>query len=134
MLRFLFPTLLIAALIATACGVTISAPTPGPDMTDQITVPAPSSGAARLTISFGAGKLSLSPGAGGLVEGTAVYNLKDLKPEIITTGNSVEIRQGSFKSFTYPGNLKNEWNLRLGSTPMDLTIKAGAYDAEYEFD
>lgn len=29
--------------------------------------------------------------------------------------------------------MKNEWDLRLGSVPMALTVQGGAYSAEYEF-
>ncbi len=126
---------LILALSTLACGFSFSipqAPTPGPDVTDNISVPAPQSGATRLTIAFGAGDLKLSPGAHDLVDGTATYNVPDLKPVISTQGNDVEIKQGELKNFAYPNQMHNKWDLQLGSTPMDLTINAGAYNGTYE--
>ena len=126
---------LVLALATLACGFSIpipSAPTPGPDITDNITVPTPTSGEGQLTFSFGAGELTLSPGAQDLVDGTAVYNVPELKPEVVTQGSSIEVKQGDLKVLPYPKDLKNQWDLKLGSTPMDLTINAGAYKGTYE--
>jgi hypothetical protein len=85
-----------------------------------------------LTLSFGAGKLTLSPGAENLVDGTAIYNVKELKPEIRKSGSSVEIKQGDFKSLPPFKDMKNEWDLRVSDTPLDLTIQAGAYEGNLE--
>lgn len=131
--------ILVLALIplaSTACGFTINLPEqaqPGPDVKESITVPDPNSDSTRLAISFGAGMLNLSPGATNLVDGTVVYNFTELKPGVVTDGNSIEIKQGDFKSLPPVNKLKNNWDLRLGKSPMDLTIRAGAYDANYEF-
>ena len=130
---------LILALASMACGFTIDIPkraTPGPEITDEITVAGPGSGETRLSIAFGAGQLKLSPGEGDdLVSGTATYNIKDFKPEITEKDGDVRIRQGNYELKGIPSfdKVKNEWDLRLGNTPMDLTIEAGAYEAEYEF-
>ena len=135
MYRKLIPAILVLALATMACGFSFSipkAPTPGPDVTDQISVAASTSGQTRLTFSFGAGELALSPGAKNLVEGTATYNIPDLKPEVVTTGNDIEVKQGNIKSVLYPSQLKNKWDLKLGNTPMDLTINAGAYNGTYD--
>lgn len=132
----MFSIVLILALAILACGFSVSlpkAPTPGPDVTDNITVPAPDSGVALLNILFGAGELNLNPGAENLVEGTATYNVPDLKPEIITDSNGIEIKQGSLKDIPYPTNIKNNWDFKLGNAPMDLTVNAGAYTGTYEF-
>ena len=69
----LFLTVLTLATMACGFSVNIpSAPTPGPMVTDQITVAIPSQDEMRLNISFGAGELKLSPGADdALVDGTA---------------------------------------------------------------
>lgn len=136
MVRKIIPAILVLALASLACGFSFSipkAPTPGPDVTDQITVAAPTSGQTRLAFTFGAGELNLSSGAKNLVEGTATYNIPDLKPKIVTTGNDIEVTQGNLKSIPYPDQLKNTWNLKLGNTPLDLTINAGAYTGKYEF-
>lgn len=130
---------LILALASMACGFTVDIPrraTPGPEVTEEITVAVPDGDETRLTISFGAGKLKLSPGADDqLVSGTATYNIEDLKPVITEERGDVRIRQGDFEFKEIPSfdGLENDWDLRLGNTPMDLAIEAGAYDATYEF-
>ncbi len=127
--------ILVLALASLACGFSIDLPErpkAGPEVEESITVADPESDETRLTISFGAGTLTLSPGAKNLVEGTAIYNVEDLKPEINKNGSSIEIKQGDFKALPPLDNIKNEWDLKLGSMPMDLTIKAGAYDGKLE--
>ena len=130
---------LALALAMMACGFNIDlpeVPTPGPEVTDEITIAAPTSGEAWLRLDFGAGKLKLSPGAPtGLVEGTAIYNIPDLKPEVTIEDGNVRIRQGSYSFNSVPDltDIKNTWELKLGASPMDLTIAAGAYEADYEF-
>lgn len=123
------------ALAAMACLSSIrlpQVPTLAPDQTDQVLVPAPAATPIRLSISFGAGKLKLAPGASGLLEGTATYNVADLKPQVTTQAGNVEVKQGDLLSLPYPGDVKNEWEFKLGSAPMDLTVKAGAYDGTFE--
>jgi hypothetical protein len=127
--------ILVLALASLACGFSIDLPerqSAGPDIEESITVADPGSDDTRLTISFGAGKLTLSPGAENLVDGTAIYNVEDLKPSIQKDGSSIEISQGDFKSLPLLNDMKNEWDLKLGGTPLDLTIQAGAYDGTLE--
>jgi len=127
-------TLLAAAGVACSFSIPLpQVPTPGAQQTDQVAVPYPASGQTSLTISFGAGELDLAPGAKQLVEGTATYNIPDLKPEVLTQGGSVELRQGDLKSLTYPNGIINHWDLKLGSQPMDLAVNGGAYSGTYEF-
>jgi len=127
--------ILALALVSMACGFSFDLPDrpkAGPEVEEAITVADPESDETRLTISFGAGKLTLSPGAQALVEGTAVYNVEDLKPEIRKSGSDIEIRQGDFHDLPPLDDMKNEWDLKLGNAPMDLTVEAGAYDGELE--
>ncbi len=127
--------ILMLTAVSLACSVSIplpQVPTPGPAQTDQLSVAYPTGGETSLTISFGAGELDLAPGAQGLVSGTATYNMADLKPEVLTQGSSIEIRQGSLKSLTYPNDLINHWDLKLGAKPMDLSINGGAFTGTYE--
>lgn len=128
--------ILALALASMACGFSVDLPKqsqPGPEIKESITVAGNGSEEMRLTVSFGAGALKLSPGAGGqLVSGTAVYNFNELKPVIINNGNSVEIKQNNLKNIINPNDLVNEWDLRLGSSPIDLTINAGAYNGLFE--
>jgi len=135
-MKYLLAFLTILALATMACGFTINipqVPTPGPDITDEITVAVPDTDEARLKISFGAGELTLSPGAEDyLVDGTATYNVPNFKPEIEEGNSYVEIKQGQVKTLNVT-DFRNEWDLKLGETPMDLEINAGAYKGRYEF-
>jgi hypothetical protein len=130
--------ILALALAASACGININLPeakVPGPEVTDEISVPAPDAKLTHLTLEFGAGELFLSPGAeGGLVSGTATYNVPDFKPEVKTDGGDVVLRQGDYRVSGIPNfdGLKNEWDLRLGAQPMALEIKAGAYKGAFD--
>jgi hypothetical protein len=125
----------ILTIVGLACGVDITLPkiaTAGPEIVEHISVPAPETTPARLTVSFGAGDLKLAPGADDLVDGTATYNVPDLKPEISTEGAAVEIKQGDLLKLIEPGGIENKWDFKLGSTPMELNINAGAYEGEFE--
>jgi N-terminal domain of toast_rack, DUF2154 len=129
--------ILVLALASMACGFSIDLPErpkAGPDVEESLTVAELKSDETRLTLSFGAGKLTLSPDPQGenLVEGTALYNVEDLKPKIQKNGNNIEIRQGDFKSLPLFEDMKNEWDLKLSDTPLDLTVEAGAYEGNLE--
>lgn len=141
MLKKLLPAILALSLAVMACGININVPnvriTTGPTVIDQINVPLPASGAdpVNLSLAFGAGKLFLKPGSGALVSGTATYNVADFKPAVTEDGSTVRVEQGNWKVNGIPSltNIKNEWDLALGNTPMALSIEAGAYKAEYQF-
>ncbi len=123
------------ALASIACGFSIDLPErqkAGPEVKESITVADPKSDETRLSLSFSAGKLTLSPGAKNLVDGTAVYNVEDFKPKIQKNDNSIEIKQGDFKSLPPFDEIKNEWDLKLSNTPLDLTVQAGAYEGNLE--
>jgi hypothetical protein len=131
----IIPAILALSLASMACGFTINMPDRpqvGPDVKESITVQDPGSKMTRLSISFGAGKLKLSPGAKNLVDGTVVYNVEDLKPVVIESGSNIEIKQGNLNSLPPVRDIKNEWDLQLGKTPMDLAIAAGAYEGTIE--
>lgn len=127
--------ILVLALASMACGFSFDLPSraeTGPDVEESITVADPKSDETRLTLAFGAGELILSPGAKGLVEGTVLYNVKELKPEVVKDGGNIEIKQGNFDRVPPFDGTKNKWDLQLGKMPMDLTIEAGAYSGKYE--
>ncbi|MCX6065351.1 MAG: toast rack family protein [Chloroflexi bacterium] len=128
---------LVLALATLACGFQTNfqtTKTPSPDIVDEISVDAPL-GAVSLELKFGAGKMSLAPGAKKLVEGTVTYNIADFKPEIKTDGTDVSMSQGNYKMTGFPrfDGITNEWDLKLGSAPMDLTINSGAYEGNFDF-
>lgn len=138
MSKRIFVALLVLALATLACGFNVSVPavpTPGPDVTDQISIDAPQAETAELRLDFGAGKLNLAPGASDkLVSGSATYNIPTFKPVINQDGANVVIKQGDdqFDGFPDMKDTKNEWNLKLGDMPMDLTINAGAYEGKLD--
>ncbi len=128
---------IVLALTSLACGFTINlpkVPTPGPEVTDKISVPVPDSEDVSLRLSFGAGDLTLAPGAKKLVEGTAIYNYSEFEPQVKVDEGNVRIRVGDeeFNSFPAFKDLKNEWDFKLGDTPMNLTVESGAYNGEFE--
>lgn len=125
----------VLALASLACGVTVDLPNQaevGAEVTEAITVAEPDAEETRLSLEFGAGDLTLSGGAKELVEGTALYNVEDLQPEVIERDGEIEIKQGDFQNLPPFNGLKNEWDLKLGNTPLDLEISAGAYDGVLE--
>ena len=127
--------ILVLALAGMACSFDVDLPEraePGPNVEESITVAGLNVDETRLTISFGAGSLMLSPGANDLVDGAAVYNYSELKPEVIKNNGSVTIKQGEFKNLVNPNDIHNEWDLQLGEMPIDLHINAGAYEGTYE--
>ena len=135
MYRKLIPFIAIIALTTLACGITIpEPPTPSPEKTEDINVKYPDAEEINLNLKFGAGKLTLNPGASVLVEGTATYNYIELKPEVNIEDGDVEVRvgDGDLNVFTGLNNIKNEWDLKLGDKPMNLSIDSGAYDGTLE--
>jgi hypothetical protein len=134
--KILFLTVILA-LTLSACSVRINTQkeTPGPDIVDEVSIQNPDAETAFLTLEFGAGRLSLAPGAGArLLSGTATYNIADLKPVITEDGEVLKIHQGEYKMNSWPNldGTKNEWDFRLGEMPLDLTVKAGAYEGVFD--
>jgi hypothetical protein len=134
--KIILPILMLA-LVSMACGFSYNLPArsqTGPEVEEAITVADPHSDDTRLTISFGAGKLTLSPDSKSknLVDGTAIYNVEDFKPQVQKNGHDIEIRQGDFKRLPIFEDMKNEWDLTLSDTPLDLVVKAGAYEGDLE--
>lgn len=134
-MKYIFTFLSILVLASMACGFTVNLPdisTPGPTVTDQISVASPGSDETRLTIQFGAGELKLSPGAeDALVEGTATYNVPNFKPIVIEKEDEIVIKQDDFTTVNV-SDLKNEWDLKLGDAPMKLEVNAGAYQGRFD--
>lgn len=136
----LFLPLLLLALLSMACGITINLPvdevTAGPTIEEQIVIPEPDSQDVDLKLNFGAGKLELEGGAvNALVEGTATYNVDGFKPKVTVEDNEVTLETGNLEIEGIPnfgGDIKNIWDLKLSSMPMNLSLSAGAYEAEID--
>ncbi len=118
-------------LASLACSTTINIPTlqTGPTQTVTINEPPPSGGAvANVTIKMGAGTMTLSGGASGLAQGTIQYNVADWKPAITRNGDTLTLEQNQQNVSGIPTqNVVNDWNIKLGGTPMNLNLQAGAY-------
>ena len=140
--RRFFAVILALALVTMACSINLDLPLrdvkTGPTQTDEIIVPdlSTTGAVADVRLGFAAGKLTLSPGAeSSLVSGTAKYNVDDLKPDVRVTGDQIRIDTGDLNLKGIPdfgNNLVNEWDLKLGSAPMRLTVDAGAYEGNLD--
>ncbi len=125
----------LLAIISLACSVTIPAARmqTGETQTLSVNEPAPgpqSSASTAVSISMGAGNLQIAGGATGLIEGSIKYNVAEWKPTVNNQNGVVSITQGTnFSNQLPPQNVVNDWQLKLGQTPIDLTINAGAYDS-----
>lgn len=123
---------IILALASLACTINVNVPDvnfrAGPTQTFEVSETPPDS-PAQLVIGMGAGKLSISGGSDKFVSGTIRYNVDSFKPDIHRSGNELRIEQdeSSFPSAIGEDRI-NDWNLKLGSTPVELTINAGAYE------
>lgn len=132
----------ILVLASMACSFSVNLPVSevktGPTQVENVNVPnlSGSDAVADVTLQFGAGELLLNSGAqNALISGTATYNVADLKPTVTTNGNSVRIETGNLKIQGIPNfnkKYKNEWNLKFGDAPMNLTINSGAYQGRME--
>jgi hypothetical protein len=105
--------------------------------TSEIEVPAPESDeVSKVILEFGVGSLNLSPGATeSLVSGTASYNVDEFEPEVTVNGTRVSISQQVDDTNLIPifgDELENKWDLKLGSSPMELDITAGGYQGDFE--
>lgn len=133
---------ILLGLSTLACGINLTMPedaiTIGEMRTEQIFVSAPGSGeTTSVLVEFGAGNLQIQPGASnGLVEGTASYNVDGLEPMVTSGGGEVSIKQEpyEFKLGGLPNvrDVENRWELFFGETPINLEIRAGAFDGQLE--
>lgn len=108
----------------------------GSTTSEDIHIPIPdSSDTINLEIIFGPGELIIEPGAtDGLLEGAATYNTEQLKPITITNGNDIRLEPETgigLTGFTRQ-DIKNRWDLKLASIPMELTIDAGIGEGKIE--
>ena len=133
MRRYLTLVIGVLAAAALACSLDLNIPRlkTGPTETVTINESLPPEGTVMdVAVKMGAGKLNLSGGATGLAEGTINYNVAEWKPTITSTTEALTIEQGSSKdNIGIPkGEVVNDWNLKLGDTPINLTLNAGAYE------
>lgn len=103
----------------------------GPTETVTLNEPLPTNvDEVDLELSMGAGKLDLSGGGEGVIQGEIRYNVAEWKPEIENTGSRVTLTQGKDEQISGlpDDDVVNEWTLRLGDIPYNLTLNVGAYE------
>jgi hypothetical protein len=87
----------------------------------------------QVIIEMGAGRLNITNGATNLIDGTVEFNVEDWKPEITHSSNTITLSQNNSSNVGIPdGNIQNDWNLKFGENPIDLTISAGAYEGNID--
>ena len=133
MKQYLLIALIMLVATGLACSLNLDLPRieTGPTETFTIAESLPAEDTtSNVTVNMGAGHLNLTGGATGLAEGTIQYNVAEWKPTVSRAGNDLTIRQGLRDGIEgIPGDdVVNDWSLKLGDAPLNLTIKAGAYD------
>lgn len=139
----LIAMIIILGLASLACGITLTMPNDAIEIgdlrTDEIYVPAPSRDeTTSVLVEFGAGELVMQPGtADGLIVGTATYNVDGIEPKVTSGGGEVSIKQDPYK-FKLGGlpnvkDVENNWDLFVSDAPINLEIRAGAFDGQLEF-
>ncbi|MCB2178658.1 hypothetical protein KQH61_04505 [bacterium] len=139
----LITVLVVLAITSLACGITLTLPDDAIEIgdlrTDAIYVKQTStSGAVDINLEFGAGKLILKPGNDPevLIDGSATYNVDGLDPQTTIGGDEVTIKQDpyEFKLGGLPNvnEVENTWELGFGTQPINLDIRAGAFDGEFD--
>jgi hypothetical protein len=133
---------LVLVLATLACTINVDLPgdkvSIGPTETKAIHVPSldDADAIASVELNFGAGELFLKPGAvDAIIDGTATYNVKMFEPEVDIVGDNAKVSQGNLEIDGIPDlgrDVINKWELNLGDTPMNLVVKAGAFQGEYE--
>jgi hypothetical protein len=124
----------IAVLVITslACQLSLDLPVTRPGDTQTVTLNenVDTDDTARVMIGMGGGTLNISGGGQSLVDGTIAYNLAEWEPIVERSSSAVRIQQ-EIRTIPIPQtgqSMLNQWDLRLGSTPMELEINAGAHD------
>lgn len=134
--KLIFFGCLMAVLLTGGCGINSNfsaIQTPSPEKTESILIE-DTGKLSALTINFGGGEMKLAGGSSHLVNGTAIYNFPDLKPVVEQKDGRVELKQGNIQFKNIPANngMVNKWNLQIGSTPLALSINAGAYKGIFD--
>jgi len=134
----LFPILILVLFIAVlpACApglIQVPATDTGSTRTFTLDKPLPATDAVQgVNLSMAVGELHLAGGAQSLLEGEVRYNLAEWKPVIKSREHSLTVSQGeqAYTVRSFPrGEVVNVWNVKLGTVPMNLRLRAAACDA-----
>lgn len=84
-------------------------------------------------IEMGAGKLDIRRGGTKTVEGSVLYNVDAWVPVIENDAYGITLSQTNTSTIGLPdGQIINDWDLKLGSAPIDLSIASGAYEGSLD--
>jgi serine/threonine protein kinase len=117
----------------------------GESMTEDVIIPIPEDdeGPFRVEIEVAADEFRLtSTNKDVLIEGTASYNVTMLKPDIVINGRNIRLGHvGSTSDLFillvydfFSTDVQNSWDLRLGATPMALSLNTGTAEAFIELE
>lgn len=131
--------LLILGLIVLtlmACSFTVNVPSVDTSISNTLEINEPALSGVdsnQVIIEMGAGTLRITSGAPVLVNGTVEYNVADWKPEITRSSSRITLSQNNSSNVGIPdGDIQNNWNLKFGDAPIDLTLNAGAYEGNID--
>ncbi len=116
------------SLILVGCG-----PKVGATQTVVLEEPLASAAVTDVELIMGAGTLKVAPGAIGLISGTIRCNVEDWLPEIKRNDTRLVIGQKSRDAVSDAvSSTVNNWDVKLGRSPMRLTVVAGAYEGSLD--
>ena len=129
-----FIALILIPVVLVACTFTVNTPalTTGETQIFDVNEPLPDGDEVpTVVIEMGAGKLDLNGGSDQMIEGSITYNLATWAPVVTREGNTGTISQKTTSTISIPeGQIKNQWDLQLGSTPIALRLATGAYEGQ----
>ncbi len=127
-------TLILVLGLLMSCTFSVNVPKVRTGVTQTLEINEKVTGSpVMMKIEMGAGKLDLSGGATNTVEGTVLYNVDAWVPVIENESNGITLSQTNTSTVGLPdGQIINEWELKLGSTPIDLSIASGAYEGSLD--
>jgi hypothetical protein len=103
--------------------------------TETRTVDAGGAASADVSVRMGVGELRISGGAASLLEAEFTTNIRRWEPEVdyrvVGDRGKLQVRQKKGRSIFF-GNRRNDWDLRLGTLPIDLDVKLGAGESRLD--
>lgn len=139
-MKYLIFIITALALAALACSFSVDVDVPrlktGPTETITLSERLPDRNTVGdVSLTMGAGELIVSGGAQeAFLEGELKYNVAEWKPTITQEEGRIAITQGEARgNFGFPdGEVVNDWTLKFGDAPMELTVNAGAYTGQLD--
>jgi hypothetical protein len=128
--NLLVAILLIGALAITAATGCDEGARVGDLQTETETIERGDAESVDVDIDIGAGELDVSGGAAELLEATFTYNVEELDPQATYSNGKLivdheDVKEGIGTLFDLD-DYRNEWDLRFGDGPMEMSIDLGA--------